>query len=155
MATPEEIAAHLNRVKVDASNTLIAHLNSLTANALNTYPQAEMATWPYQVPEAQAVITAGESATVEMAPLLNMVCEAHHGAADPGDRLAQIKAKAAKVLELSGAFLPMAAYVNGLRARAQEQIFAATEAVEVTLILEPALTESSLVISAAPPPPEA
>lgn len=147
MPTDAEIANHLHRSKVNAYNSLVQHLNALTTHALNMYPQAETATWDIQKTEAETLLAAGDSATLAMAPCLTIVATVHFGDADPTTRLTQVKEKAAKVLANSQAWIPMAAFVNGLRARTQDLIEAAEDAITVTNVLEAAMYEASVVIN--------
>jgi len=145
--TDAEIANHLRRTKINAYNTLKQHLDGLTTHALNMYPQAETASWDTQKLEAEALRDAGPAATLGMAPFLTMVCVVHHGEADLTTRLEQVKIKSLKVLENVDAWAPMAAFVNGLRARTQDLIEVAEDALTVTNLLEAAMYEASTVIS--------
>ena len=152
LLSPEELAALnvLHSNKIWANNELISTLNTLTRTALNTYPDAEMMTWPMQAPEAArvlAAVAAGEDVTLDMAPHLVRVCMHHHGPADQALRIEQLIAKATAVSALSGQFMPAAAFVNGLRARTQDRINAATTPGEVNQILEAAKSEAYAALS--------
>lgn len=145
--TPEELAAqraadHLSATKNDANAELIRFLNGLSTNTLAMWPDAEVQTWPYQNAEASAIIAAGGAATLEMAPFLVNVCAAQFGEATDVERLVQVRQKAVIVDAYASNWLTMAAYVNGLRARVQDQIGEATDPVEITAILNAAKTEA-------------
>lgn len=153
--TEEELAAqraadHLSSTKNDANEELLRFLNGLTTNQINMWPQAEVQTWPFQNAEASAVVAAGEAATLEMAPFLSMVCAAQFGEATDIERLQQVKDKAVIVNGYAQQWLGMAAYINGLRARVQDAIGAATDPIEVTAIVNDAKAEAMEAINGAP-----
>lgn len=127
MSDPEtEFDAELAFVKQTSIERLISHLNGVGAEIVNRYPMAEVQSWTIQRGEAEAVIAAGEAATLAMAPFLVMVCESHYGPAeDDAARLAQVHIKAGEVKANADLWAALAAYVNGLRARTQDAIEAA------------------------------
>lgn len=156
MTEEEQSAANLlRRVKHNANNELIQFLNGLTREALSTYPDAEMETWPYQKMEADALLAAGDMGTLAMAPVIAAVCVAHFGPADDDVRLSQVLTKAAIVRQKDVEFMAAATYVNGLRARTQDQFEVADDPQNVLTILDAAQAEAIAVIrpAAAPPPP--
>ena len=153
--TEEEIAAqraadHLSATKNDANEELLRHLNGLTTNTLAMWPQAEIQSWFVQRPEAHAIIAAGDAATLDMAPFLAKVCAAQYGETTDDERLAQVKAKAVIVKGYAHAWENMAAYINGLRARTQDAIGAATDPIEVTAIVNEAKIEAANAVNNAP-----
>ncbi len=151
--TPEEIAAqreadHLSATKIDANDELIRHINGLTTNTLRMWPEGEVQSWTIQRTEALAVLDAGEAATLDMAPFLTKVCVAQFGEATDAERLTQLQGKAAVVMGYADAWADLAAYLNGLRARTQDAIGEASDAVEVTAIVNAAKAEAAAVLSA-------
>lgn len=144
MAEPDQTGAFalLSFTRNAANEQLIRFLNGLTTNALRQYPEAEVQSWPYQKAEAEAVIAAGEDATLAMAPFLHGVCFHHYGAASNAERLAQVKNKAAVVLANSNAWIAASQFVNGLRARTQDAIDAATDPIAVNDALQAAMLQA-------------
>ena len=114
---------------------LITYLNGLTIRLLETYPQAEVESWTVQKVEAEAILAAGDDATLAMAPFLTKVCLYHHGASDDVSRLAQVKIKAEAVHANAESWAEAAAFVNGLRARTEEAMALATTIEEVSDIM--------------------
>lgn len=131
----------LDFVKKSNIEKLISHLNGVGASIVQSYPMAEVQSWTIQRNEAIAVIAAGSSATLSMAPFLQMVCEAHYGSASGSTRLAQVKTKAAEVKANADLWAGLAAYVNGLRARTRDAINAATTEAGAHAILHNAFSE--------------
>lgn len=125
----------LSFTKQSANKELILHLNGLTTNHLAAYPQAEVQSWDLQKSEAEAVMSAGESATLDLAPFLAAVCAYHLGEATDAERLTQLKQKAAIVQQNATAWALIAQFVNGVRARTQDAIEAASEPTEVNAAL--------------------
>lgn len=119
---------------------LVSHLGGVGVEILNAYPTAEVQSWTIQRNEAEAVLAAGANATVEMAPFLTKVCAAHHGP-DETHRLDQVKEKAVAVKANADLWAELAAYVNGLRARAQASIEGASTQEEAYLALGTAFSE--------------
>lgn len=128
-------AEFLDQTKEQQGTVLIQHLNSLTARALQIYPEAEKESWPLQKIEAAIVLDAGDNATLEMAPLITRVCYYHHGESDDESRLAQVKVKAAAINVNAVNWSEVVAFVNGTRARVQDEIAAATTIGEVLNIM--------------------
>lgn len=137
MPTPEEQAAaeDLASAKRKVMAGLVSHLSGIGAELVSQFPEPERLTWPYQRPEALALVAAGEAAVLaysdeqarSIAPFLMDVCDIHYGPAesDPA-RMAQLWLKANEVHALSTTFLAVGAFVNGLRARGSDQVEAAT-----------------------------
>ena len=132
---PNPAAELLTFTKQSANKELILHLNGLTTNHLAAYPQAEVQSWTLQKAEADAVMAAGSSATLAMAPYLTAVCVHHFGDATNAVRLTQLKAKAAIVQQNAIAWAAISQFVNGVRARTQDAIEAASEPTEVNAAL--------------------
>lgn len=65
-----------------ARSAVIAAIDRATAAILDAYPRAERLGWDAKANEARAVLDGGESATLELAPLLVAECAAEHGEAD-------------------------------------------------------------------------
>lgn len=128
-------AEFLDLTKQQQGDALIQHLNALTARALQIYPEAEKESWPLQKIEAQLILDAGYNAELNMAPLIARVCYYHHGESDDESRLAQVKAKAAAINANAVAWSEVVAFVNGTRARTQDEIAAATTIGEVLNIM--------------------
>ena len=149
--TPEYLAAAglLSFTKQSANEALIRFLNGLTTNHLAAYPQAEVHSWPYQKAEAAAIIAAGPSATLAMAPFLAGVCAHHFGAATNAARLSQVKAKAVVVNSNAENWTAICQFVNGLRAKTQDAIEAATEPTEVNAALNSAYAAAAAFMATA------
>lgn len=130
--TPEEpINPYLAHVKHITMERIVSHMNGVGSNIKSRYPVLEQDTWTIQKIEAEAVLPLVEpepGAVLAAAPLLTKVCVWHYGEADDATRAEQVLAKAAIAVGLSAFFLEVAAFVNGLRARAADRIAdAATE----------------------------
>ncbi|WEK04569.1 MAG: hypothetical protein P0Y65_20735 [Candidatus Devosia phytovorans] len=143
--TPEELAAAdlLARVKQRTRDAIISHMNGIGANIIAQYPMIEEKSWPIQNPESAAVIALGRDAVLAMsepqlrgvANFLVDVCVAHYGPAEADANLAaQLWAKASAVRANAVPWASMTAYVNGLRARMDDRIAAATTPAEVLSI---------------------
>ncbi|MBU2533334.1 MAG: hypothetical protein KKB37_11375 [Alphaproteobacteria bacterium] len=150
--TPEEIAAqraadHLSATKNDTNEELILFINGMTTNTLRMWPEGEVQSWTIQRTEALAVLAAGASATLDMAPFLTKVCVAQFGDATDAERLVQLQEKAAIVKGYADAWENMEAYLNGLRARTQDAIGEASDPIEITAIVNAAKAEAASVLS--------
>lgn len=140
----QQIAAdNLNYAKQEAGQRLIVFLNGVTTNLLARYPIAEVQSWTIQRSEAVALEAAGAGAAVTMAPLLTKVCEFHYGPANGPTRLTQVLAKAQVVRGKSDAWEVVGAFVNGLRARTEDQLDAAQTPVEALEIIQGAMAEAN------------
>lgn len=146
--------AHVKRVTMER---IISHMNGVGAVVVQSYPMAEVQSWPVQKPEAEAALVFGETAFLAqsaeelsaLTPFLLSVAEVQHGAAEFEERLAQVWAKALAVKANAENWARLSAYVNGLRARAQDRVDAAESEVEVYTIESETATELEAFRSAA------
>ena len=149
--TPEQIAAAalLAHTKQVTRERVVSHMSGVGASIVNRYPMAEVQSWTIQRQEADRVLLTGETATLSMsigalhavAPFLVAVCEAQHGAATTSERAAQLWAKAGQVKANADAWAGLSAYVNGLRARMEDQMETAASVEEVFTIESSTQTE--------------
>jgi hypothetical protein len=132
----------LNYTKQTNIDRLINHLNSVGMSIISAYPMAEVHSWDIQKAEAEKVVAAGNSSTLEMAPFLTMVCEVQFGPVENDiQRFAQVREKAAQVKANADAWASLSAYVNGLRARTQALIEEADTESDTHRILHEAISE--------------
>lgn len=142
--TTIETNSFLMDAKDQANARLLSQLNGLTYRTLSTiYPQAEVESWPIQKLEAERFTAAGAEATAEMAPLIARVCYYHHGPSDEASTLIQVREKVAAVTINAAQFAEITAFVNGCRARRQEQIYAQETFDGLALVNSEILTEIS------------
>lgn len=124
-----------------ARASIVAAIDSATAAILGAYPQAERLGWDAKASEAQLALTAGEAATLELAPLLVAECIAEHGPADEVTRLAQLIDKAATVAAKATAWGELMASLSGIRGRAFITIADANDAAAVQAALDAAVAD--------------
>jgi hypothetical protein len=108
-----------------ARAALLVLLNEATATILDVYPPAERMGWDAKAAEAKAVLAAGNTATLDMAPLLTIECAVEHGPAEPAERLTQLKDRASTVDAKATAWGHLMATLSGIRGRALRDIAAA------------------------------
>ncbi len=135
------ITVNLDGARAHARTTIIGAIDAVTAAILGAYPQAERLGWDAKASEAQLVLTAGEAATLELAPLLVAECIAEHGAADEVTRLAQLIVKAATVAAKATAWGELMASLSGIRGRAFTAIAGAGDAAAVQAALDAAVAD--------------
>ena len=143
--TPEELAAaaRLAHYKQMTLERIVSHMNGVGASIVNSYPMAEVQSWTIQKGEAEALHALGQAAVLAMtaaqasaaAPFLTAVCQAHYGAApDDATAAARLWGKAVEVKANADLWASLSAFVNGLRARAADQIAAAADEAAVYVI---------------------
>lgn len=145
----EEVQGHeqpvvdpfLGYTKQTSIERLVSHLNGVGASIINAYPMAEVQSWTLQRAEALTVISVDPVGAHLVAPFITKVCEAHFGPATPEERAQQIVTKAGQILANAEVWAALSAYVNGLRARAQDQIEGAGTAAEVNTVLHEVFQE--------------
>lgn len=138
MSEPDPFLEH---VKMTEYQRILDQINALGQTFMSRYPNVEVQSWPIQKAEAATVVEAGSAATIAMAPFLTTVCTVQYGAASAAARLAQVKAKAALVHANGIAWSSMAAFANGLRARADDGIQLAQTLNEVYIITAGIISE--------------
>ncbi|MGB3026860.1 hypothetical protein [Paradevosia shaoguanensis] len=131
----------LPHVKATEYQRVIDQINALGQTFMSRFPNVEVQSWPFQREEAAAIVAAGNAAALEMAPFLATVCAVQYGEAEPADRLDQVKTKAALVNANGIAWTGMAAFANGLRARADDAIQAAATQNDVFAIVSGIISE--------------
>jgi hypothetical protein len=146
MWTPEPsqiitVADKLADVRECARRDVLTAIDTATSAILGAYPQAERLGWDAKASEAQLVLTAGDAASLELAPLLVAECIAEHGPADEATRLAQIVAKAATVAAKATAWGELMASLSGIRGRAFTAIAGAGDAAAVQAALDAAVAD--------------
>lgn len=152
--TPEQIAAaaRLAHNKQVTLERIVSHMNGVGASIVNAYPMAEVQSWTIQKGEAETLHALGEAAVLVMtaveaaatAPFLMAVCQAHFGPApDDATRAAQLWGKTSEVKTNADLWAGLSAFVNGLRARAKDQVAAAASEAEVFEIESGTQTELS------------
>lgn len=136
---------HTKRVTLDR---MISHMNGVGAAIINRYPMAEVQSWTLQKAEAEALLA---NATTELsdvrllAPFILKVTEVHYGPVeDDAERVAQAIRKAHTVVANANLWSALSAFVNGLRARAEDRIEAA-DTLEAVFTIE-SETQSELSI---------
>ena len=144
--------SRLEHYKQTTLERIVSHMNGVGASIVQSYPMAEVQSWTIQKGEAEAVHGIGEAALAAysaaqmlgVAPFLVNVCNAHHGPAENDATLAaQLWTKAGQVKANADLWAALSAFVNGLRARASDQIDAATSEIEVYEIESATQTELS------------
>jgi len=150
--TPEEQIA-LDILNDDKKNTkarLVSHMDGVGISIMSLYPKVEVMSWPIQGPEADVVVALGETATLALdepgaraiANYLVDTCAAHFGPVETwADRAEQLWAKAVVVKAKSELFLSLSSFVNGLRARADDRVDAATSREQLFIIESEIQTE--------------
>src|SRR5690606_33507719 len=131
--------------KAAAKATVKAAIDTAAASILDAYPLAERMGWDAKAAEASAVLSAGESATLDMAPLLVAECAAEMGVALDEDRLVQLIAKASAVAAKATAWGELMATLSGIRGKA----YAAIDAAEDGTATQAAVTAAIAEIAAA------
>lgn len=140
--TPEQVSAtarlvHFKQVTLER---IVSHMNGVGASIINAYPMAEVQSWTIQKGEAQALHILGETAVKAMtaaemsaaAPFLLAVCLAHYGPpVDDATGAQQLWGKTVEVKANADLWASLSAFVNGLRARAKDQIASAIDEAEV------------------------
>lgn len=144
--TPEPVDPFLDHTKRITVERIVSHMNGVGSTIVQQYPMAEVQSWDIQKEEAEALLaltdpTAAEVA--ETAPFLLKVAEAHHGPAEDTERVSQVVTKAQAVKTNADMWAALAAFVNGLRARASDRIEAASTVDEVFTIESETQTELS------------
>lgn len=128
-------------IKKNNIERLVSHLNSVGAVIVAQYPMAEVQSWTLQKNEAETIIKAGNSSMPSMAPFLTKVCLAQFGPSAELDVIRQVREKAIQVKNNSDTWTALSAYVNGLRARVQNNIEMSTTESEAHIFLRDAFTE--------------
>lgn len=139
----------LDHVKYITMQRIVSHMNGVGASVVQAYPMAEVESWPLQKMEADAAIAMGETPfkaqtlldAALVTPYLMKVTETHFGEAQLVARLDQLWGKVLAVKANAEAWATLSAFVNGLRARAQDRINAAASDDEVYTIERETFTE--------------
>ncbi|KAG5183308.1 hypothetical protein JKP88DRAFT_290458 [Tribonema minus] len=135
-----------------ALERIVSHMNGVGASIVNAYPMAEVQSWTIQKGEAEALHLLGEPAVLAMtaaevsaaAPFLVAVCLAHYGPpTDDATGASQLWGKVVEVKTNADLWAGLSAFVNGLRARAKDQIANAVDEAEVFEIESGTQTELS------------
>lgn len=132
----------LEHVKSITMQRIVSHMNGVGASVIQAYPMAEVASWPVQKMEADTAIAMGEALfkaqtlpeATSLTPFLMKVTDIHFGEAQLTDRMNQLWAKVLAVNANAEAWAALSAFVNGLRARAQDRINSAASDDEVYTI---------------------
>lgn len=121
-------------LKAETRARIIIYFNGLTAGVMASYPDAESKSWDIQKAEAEAFIAAGLEATLALTPFVKDVCLYQYGPSDEISTLQQVREKCLVIKAHADNWAQAAAFVNGCRARKDEELAIASTKEELEAI---------------------